>query len=429
MIHPNALSDGEPFVLRDVRVPATFAEGGTGDALLRLDIGISEGRIAFAEPTEAATSSPWRDVRVDRLMSWPSLVEAHTHLDSAHIWPRSPNPDGTFPSAGMTIVADREQHWTPGDMRQRMAFGLRSAYAHGVRAMRTHLASQNDQIERRWEIFADLRAEWDGRIALQAVPLTSTEALRDERMLARVVDVVRKHGNVLGAYAPISPDLDERLGELFCIAAENGWSLDFHADETGDASSDVLRRIARHALASSAKVPVLVGHCCSLAMQQPAEVDQVLDLVAEAGIGIVTLPSCNLYLQGRSPGRTPLWRGVTLLQEMAARGIPVCIGSDNVRDPYHPYGDFDPIESFRDAVRIAQLDHPIGDWPRGVTLTAGAVVGAAQPIIAGAPADLLLFEAASLNELMARFSTRRHQIRNGRFVEAVLPDYAELGRC
>lgn len=424
MILPTLPQPGEPFVLRDVRVPATFAQAAGGDGVVRLDIGIADGRIAFVEAADAATPAPWREVHIDRAMVWPCLVEAHAHLDSAHIWPRSPNPDGSFAAAGRTIVADRERHWTPEDMHRRMAFGLRSAYAHGVRAMRTHLASQNDQIELRWEIFADLRAAWADRIALQAVPLISTEALADERMLARVVEVVRRHGGVLGAYAPPSPMLDAMLARLFEIAARHGWSLDFHADETGDPSSDVLRRLARLALAHPG--PVLVGHCCSLAMQEEAEAELTLDLVAEAGLGIVSLPGCNLYLQGRRPGRTPRWRGVTLIHEMAARGIPVCIGSDNCRDPYHPYGDFDPLESFRDAVRIAQLDNPVGDWPRSVTTVPGELVATAQSIATGQPADLIVFRAASLNELLARPATRRLQIRRGHFVEAELPDYGEL---
>ena len=33
---------------------------------------------------------------------------------------------------------------------------------------------------------------------------------------------------------------------------------------------------------------------------------------ADAGIAVVSLPMCNMYLQGRTAGRTPRWRGVTL---------------------------------------------------------------------------------------------------------------------
>src|SRR5260370_16798136 len=88
---------------------------------------------------------------------------------------------------------------------------------------------------------------------------------------------------------------------------------------------------------------------------------------------------CNLYLQGREPGRTPRWRGVTLLHEMKTRGIPVAVASDNCRDPFHGYGDHDMLEVFRQATRIAHLHRPHGDWPRPVPTPAPHLIGPPPP--------------------------------------------------
>jgi cytosine deaminase len=44
------------------------------------------------------------------------------------------------------------------------------------------------------------------------------------------------------------------------------------------------------------------GHCCSLAVQDESEADRTMDLVAEAGLTVVSLPLCNLYLQDRNAG-------------------------------------------------------------------------------------------------------------------------------
>lgn len=422
------MTDTTPYILRNAHVPRTFTDISGTDEILRLDIGIADGRIAFVAPAgTGATATPdWRDIHLDRHMVWPCFAEAHTHLDSTQIWGRSPNPDGSFASAASAIIADRERHWTPDDMRRRMDFGLRCAFAYGVRAMRTHLASQNEQIEQRWEIFAEVRAEWAGRIDLQAVPLISTDMLADDLWFNRVLNVVRRHNGVLGGFAHVSPLVDQSLARLFDAAEKHGLALDFHADETSDASSDILRRVATLAAARGGDVPVMVGHCCSLAMQQDEAVEETLDLVVAGKVSIVSLPGCNLYLQARTPGRTPRWRGVTLLHEMAARNIPICIGGDNCRDPYNPYGDFNPLEHFRDAVRIAHLDHPIGDWPRSVTTTPGAIISKAQPIAAGAPADLVLYRANSFNELFVRHGADRQLIRAGQFVDAHLPDFSEL---
>ena len=60
---------------------------------------------------------------------------------------------------------------TAGDIRKRMNFGLRCAYAHGVAAIRTHLDSIPPQEAISWPVFAQLREEWAGRVELQAVSL------------------------------------------------------------------------------------------------------------------------------------------------------------------------------------------------------------------------------------------------------------------
>jgi cytosine deaminase len=39
-------------------------------------------------------------------MVFPAFVDMHTHLDKGHIWPRSPNPDGSFMGALTTVRAD-----------------------------------------------------------------------------------------------------------------------------------------------------------------------------------------------------------------------------------------------------------------------------------------------------------------------------------
>jgi cytosine deaminase len=136
---------------------------------------------------------------------------------------------------------------------------------------------------------------------------------------------------------------------------------------------------------------------------------------------------CNLYLQDRVRGRTPRWRGVTLLHEMAARGIPVALASDNCRDPFHAYGDHDMLEVFREAVRVAHLDRPLGAWPRAICHTPAAIMGLDAGVIRqGGSADLVLFRARSDAELLSRPQADRKVLRAGRLIDSLPPDYREL---
>jgi len=188
-----------------------------------------------------------------------------------------------------------------------------------------------------------------------------------------------------------------------------------------------LSLIARTAIRRSFPGTVVVGHCCSLAVQDEDQVDRTLDLVARAGLAVVTLPVLNLQLLDRHSGRTPRQRGMTLVHEMRARGIPVAIGGDNVRDPLHPYGDHDMLATYRDATRIGQLDAPVGTWPRSVTTVPRAIMDLPERLIgAGYPADFILFSARTYSELLARPQSDRVVVRNGEPSVARLPDFNEL---
>lgn len=405
--------------LINLKTPACLL-GQEGD-LAQIDLAISDGRIVAALPPDAPV------VDMAGKMVFPAFVDMHTHLDKGHIWPRAANPDGTFDGALATVGADRVANWSAEDVRARMEFALRCAWAHGTRAIRTHLDSLAPQDAISFPVFAELREDWAGRIALQGSCLVPIDMVEEGGPFGRTAAIVERAGGVLGAVTYPVPDLRRRLRVFFDHAARRGLQADFHVDETGDASVATLKVIAEVALETGFDAPVTVGHCCSLAVQPEAEAARTLDLVARAGLNVVSLPMCNMYLQDRTPGRTPRWRGVTLVHEMAARGINVSFASDNTRDPFYAYGDLDMIEVMREATRIAHLDHTGTGWPRAFTANPARACGFDAPSLApGAPADLVICRARSWTELFARPQADRIVLRAGRQIDRTLPDYSEL---
>jgi len=416
-------------VLRKATVPACLLEGPVAgsdpSALVRVDVAISDGLIKSVVPHDPSGSG---GDDLDGGLVLPSPIDMHTHLDKGHIWPRQPNPDGTFMGALTSVGEDRLANWSAEDVRQRMEFGLKSAYAYGTAAVRTHLDSLPPQEDISWPVFDEMRAEWAGRIDLQGVCLFGIDRLdADDGFLKKITAMMLRHRGIMGTVTYMIDRLDEHLDAVFKAASDNGLDLDFHVDETADPAAVTLKHIAEAALRNGYEGQIVCGHCCSLARQPEAEADRTLDLVAEAGIGVVSLPMCNMYLQDRHSGRTPRWRGVTLLHEMKARGIPVAVASDNTRDPFYAYGDLDLIEVHAQAVRILHLDHPHGDWISAVTTAPAAMTGFdAGRIAVGKTADLLVFQARDWSELLSRFKGSRDVLRGGKLIDRTLPDFREL---
>ena len=402
------------FTLKNVTVPAAIF-GQRGD-LISTDIGIVDGQISA--PSGKA-------IEMGEAMVLPAFVDCHTHLDKGHILPRAQNPDGTFIGA-LTSVREDHLNWTSKDVRTRADFSIRCAYAHGTRAIRTHVDSMNGQYKRSWPVFAGLREKWANKVELQMTSLITCESYGMPEY-AEIAATVAHFDGVLGMVSFPMPDLKKVLLGHFETAGNLGLALDFHTDETMDPSSETLRVIAECVMETGFCGRVLVGHCCSLSQQEENLAMDTLDLVAKAKIDVVSLPMCNLYLQDRHAGRTPRGRGVTLVHEMKARGINVSFASDNTRDPFYAYGDMDMLEVMRMATRIAHLDHSDFDWVKSFSQTPAEVCDFPDLSLAhGTTADLVIFNARNWNELYSRPQSDRIVLRNGIAIDRKLPSYSEL---
>ncbi|MDX8501086.1 cytosine deaminase [Mesorhizobium sp. VK4C] len=421
-----------PYRLANVRVHQSLTPGLAAtfdaDGFALADLSVADGKITGID-AHGKSKAPADATDLGGRIVLPCFVDCHTHIDKGHIWPRKPNPDGTFMGALDATGADRAARWSAEDVARRMDFSLRCAYAHGTKALRTHLDSVPPQEEISWPVFETMRETWRGRIELQAACLLGIEGVRDKAWFERLAKRVAAAKGVLGVVTYMVPDLEELLDQVFAQAIKHGLDLDFHADETDAVAAISLKKIAEASLWNGFDGNILVGHCCSLSRQPDLEVLDTLDKVAKAGLAVVSLPMCNLYLQDRrNDGTTPRWRGVTLLHEMKARGIKVAIASDNTRDPFYAYGDLDMLEVYRMATRILHLDHPVGDWPKAVAATPAEVMRLdnAGTLTAGGSADFIVFKGRNWTELLSRPESDRIVVREGSAIERKLPDYAEL---
>lgn len=418
------------FVLANATLPEICVDGVEAPAcegLISADIVVADGKVeAILKPGEAPAGLPSTDLRNG--MVWPTFVDMHTHLDKGHIWDRRPNPSGDFIGALEAVKTDREARWSAEDVKARMEFSLRTAYAHGTSLIRTHLDSLAPQHRISFEVFSEVRDAWAGKIDLQAAALFPFDQITDETFFKDLVEVIVAHNGLLGGVTYLMPGLDEKLDILFRTATEKGLDIDLHVDETQDKETLTLKTIAEARLRNRFEGSVTVGHCCSLARQDDDLAKHTIDLVAQAGLSVVSLPMCNMYLQDRHPGRTPRQRGVTLFHELTAAGVQTAVSSDNTRDPFYAYGDLDPVEVFREAVRIIHLDHPLDTAAKVVTRTPADILKRPDHgrIAVGGRADLVLFSARRWSEFLSRPQADRIVMRNGMGIDRSLPDYREL---
>lgn len=415
-----------------ILLPASYNGRVDWEGLTECRIGVSKGKIVSVQPDLRDERSVDFDYRESILL--PGFLDSHTHLDKAHSWNRAPNRSGTFNEALQNLHNDKD-NWTEEDVFQRADYSLKCAYAYGTVALRTHVDTGLPWAERSYKALSKLKEKWTGRVELQMVSLASVEGYSLDTGVA-LADLPVKYGaHAIGGMTVMNPELDSQLDRMMELAKERGVGLDFHVDENNLEPVNCLKAIAEAVLRNEFPNTVVCGHCCNLAVKPLDQQLETLHLVKESGLKVVSLPMCNLYLQDRRVEgdeiQTPYWRGVTLAHEFMELGVPFACASDNVRDSFYAYGDFDMLEVYRESVRIAHLDRKLQQSTAVVTSAPADLMDLSDQgygtIAPGAPACFTIFEASSMSQLLSRSVVKRLLFRNDGVDDFVLPAYADIG--
>ncbi len=293
----------------------------------------------------------------------PAFVDVHTHLDRALTSGLITNESGTLAEA-IARCLDYFASVTPDEVYERGRQAAEMAIAHGTGAVRAHTEVTMARGLAFVEAILQLRRDLAGRLEIQVVA-APLEGEGRHRILALLETALGLGVEVVGGYPSLEPDPRGFIDDMFAVAKAWGVPLDFHVDETDGPTVEVLDYVAGKTIAEGYEGKVTAAHCSSLALVPQETADRVIAKVAEAGINVVTLPSCNLFLLGRqSAGGAavphPLTRGVTRVRELRRAGVRVAYASDNLRDPFRPFGNADMLEEGLLTAQVLQMGYPPG---------------------------------------------------------------------
>jgi cytosine deaminase len=376
-----------------------------------VDLRVVDGRIASGP---AQVGDPGVDLDATGWRVLPSAAEPHAHLDKALTAHRlAPDAGNDLPAAisqWQALVAGIDG----ADIAERALHAVRRYVARGITAIRTHVdvPGTGDPM-RGVDALVALRERLRGRVTLQVCMLaghtTSNAVLAD--VAARGVDVI-------GGCPHIAPDPRAETARMLDLAEGLALPVDLHADEqtsvpSSDAELDIVD-LAEQVLARGLQQRVTASHCVRLGMLPPERLARVLELAARAGLGIVTLPITNLYLQGRDATHAAP-RGIAAVRQILDAGIPLAAGADNLRDPFNPAGRADPFETTSLLMTAAHL-RPV-EALAAVTTGARTVLGLPQAGTApGAAADLVLVPDVDLGDVLAGAVDARVVVSAGRVI-------------
>ncbi|MGB0385064.1 MAG: amidohydrolase family protein [Ardenticatenaceae bacterium] len=375
-----------------------------------VDIGIKEGRVVALEPSLSAKAAEGWDLGGRVVL--PGLVDAHTHLDKTYS--TLENKSGTLLEA-IEVWRRVKRRRTHEDIQATARKALQMALLNGGTAMRSHVDIGVSGGLVALEALLDLREQMRGVIELQLVALGSSGGSPENR--AMMEQALMMGADLVGGAPALCADPHGEIDAAFALAERVGKPIDLHIDETEDPEMLTLEYLAEQTIEHGMEGQVTAGHCCSLAFVNADRAARVMDKVAQAQLHIVTLPSCNLVLMGRHIQPPP--RGTTRVKELLARGVNVCAASDNVHDPFNPFGSYDLLQI---ANLNAHTAHMSGETQlytnlHMVTTHPAKTLGLSNYGLAvGMSADLVVIDAYRLLQAVLSPPARLATLKAGRLV-------------
>ena len=170
-----------------------------------------------------------------------------------------------------------------------------------------------------------------------------------------LVEGLRRGTRVIGAAPYCDPDPRGQIDRIFALARD--WDVDMHLDmgETPDGmqAEYVCRKTEEYGWGGR----VTVGHATQMSLVPPAHYAALAATLARAGAAVTVLPSTDLFLQGRSHGHA-VPRGVLPLERLRAAGVTCSVATNNVLNPFTPYGDANLLRMANLYANVCQVSRP-----------------------------------------------------------------------
>ena len=360
-------------------------------------------------------SQPAPQLNLGGRLVLPGLIETHIHLDKACILTRCQLREGTLAEAiSQTRLA--KAGFTEADVYARGAAVLEQAIAQGTTHMRTHVEIDPGIGLVGFRAIRRLQADYAWGVSLEICVFPQEGMLNNpgtETLLCQALD---EGAEVLGGCPYTDADPHAQIQRLFELAKAYDRDLDLHLDFDLQLAGMTLGEVIRCTHLHGWHGRVTVGHVTKLSALPQAELVQMGHALAEAGVQVTCLPSTDLFLTGRDHFHNKP-RGLAPLAQLHQCGVTCSLSSNNIGNPFTPYGDASLVRQANLFANVAQLG-----TPQELLLCLGWISRESARLLRlpdyglepGCWADFVVFEAPSPAEVIGRIAAPLMGFKRGR---------------
>lgn len=354
-----------------------------------VDIAVARGCIAAIAPSIPG------DTQVEAYGGWvfPGYVDAHIHLDKAHILDRCDMTQGGLAHA-VEQTARAKAAFTTEDVYARASLVVDAAVSYGTTALRTFVEVDPRVGLRGLDALLALRDDCRHRITIQICAFAQEGITNELETLTLLIQAMEKGADLVGGCPYRDPDPVAHIAHIFDLAERFDCDADFHIDFDLDPENSDLPALIAATEARGWGGRVVAGHASKLSAMAPTDVAAMTARLRDAGIGVVALPATDLFLMGREADRLQP-RGVAPLATMHKAGVRCAVASNNILNPFTPYGDANLVRMANLFANVANLstDEDLRTCFAMIAGDAAAMIGLPQSLAVGSPATMVLLAA------------------------------------
>ena len=391
-------------ILRNARI------GGPEAATV--DIAIAAGRIVDIASNIAADAA---EEDIDGRLVVAGFVETHIHLDKSCILDRCTSRDGTLAEA-IAEVAAAKRAFSEDDIYQRARRTLERAILQGTMRMRTHVEVDPRVGLKGFVAIRRLKQDYAWAIDIEICVFPQEGLLNDPGTEELLIAACEQGADLIGGCPYTDSDPHGQIARIFAIARQFDRDIDFHLDFDIDPSWMDLEEVCRHTETAGWGGRVTVGHVTKLSAIGPDRFAAMAKRLADAGVAVTVLPATDLFLMGRDRDHD-IPRGVTAAHRLLDHGVVCSIASNNVLNPFTPFGDCSLVRMANLYANVAQIGRPsdlASCLDMVTTLPAKLMNLQNYGITIGNPADLVVLDCADRARVVAEIVRPLFGMKNGR---------------
>jgi cytosine deaminase len=408
-------------ILRNARLagaPGAPPPSGT------VDIGVEAGRIAAIAPVLAAEGETYD---AGGRVVCPGFVETHIHLDKSRIIDRCA-PEVGREARAVARVAALKPAMTVDDVHARAQQTLEQAILHGTTRMRTHVEIDPGIGLRGFEGVAALVDEYRWALDLELCVFPQEGLTNNPGTDELLVEALKRGARVIGAAPGYDTDHPGQIRRVFELAREFDVDIDMHLDFANTPEAMDIDLVCDLTEQYQLGGRVAVGHMTKLSVVPPDKLSVIARRLADVGVAVTVLPATDLFLMGRDQDHG-VRRGVADANFLIEQGVNCSISSNNILNPFTPFGDCSLIRMANLHANVLQVGAPerLRECFHMLTQRSARLMNLGDYGIAiGNPADLVVIDAASPEQAIAQLREPLAAWKRGR--RTVTRHPAELHR-